>query len=60
MVRVLVGTLLLVGRGAWPASRLDAPLRGPRAPPTGLPRPTGSLVGVAYDPPEPRHVRGPR
>ena len=42
MVRVLVGTLLLVGRGAWPASRLDALLVGPRAaPPDRPPRPTG-------------------
>jgi tRNA pseudouridine38-40 synthase len=55
MVRVLVGTLLLVGRGAWPASRLDALLRGaprgaagPTAPAHGL-----TLVGVAYDPPVP-------
>jgi tRNA pseudouridine38-40 synthase len=53
MVRVMVGTFLLVGRGAWPASRLDALLAGaprgaagPTAPPHGL-----ALVGVAYDPP---------
>jgi tRNA pseudouridine38-40 synthase len=53
MVRVLAGTFLLVGRGAWPASRLDALLEGaprgaagPTAPAHGL-----TLVGVAYDPP---------
>jgi tRNA pseudouridine38-40 synthase len=52
MVRVLAGTFLLVGRGAWPASRLDVLLRGaprgaagPTAPPHAL-----TLVGVAYGP----------
>jgi tRNA pseudouridine38-40 synthase len=64
MVRVLVGTLLLVGRGALAASRLDGLLRGapraaagPTAPAHGL-----TLVGVAYDPsrsPSP-HDPGPR
>jgi tRNA pseudouridine38-40 synthase len=50
MVRVLAGTLLLVGRGAWPASRFEALLRGaprgaagPTAPPHAL-----TLTGVRY------------
>jgi tRNA pseudouridine38-40 synthase len=50
MVRVLVGTMLLVGRGAWPPERLDPLLRGaprgaagPTAPPHAL-----TLVGVRY------------
>lgn len=50
MVRVLVGTMLLVGRGAWPAERLAALLAGaprgaagPTAPAHGL-----TLVGVRY------------
>jgi tRNA pseudouridine38-40 synthase len=63
MVRVLVGTLLLVGRGAWEPSRLDGLLRGaprgaagPTAPAHGL-----TLVGVAYDPVEPpAHDQGAR
>jgi tRNA pseudouridine38-40 synthase len=55
MVRVLVGTMLLVGRGAWEPGRLDGLLRGaprgaagPTAPAHGL-----TLVGVAYDQVEP-------
>jgi tRNA pseudouridine38-40 synthase len=51
MVRALVGTMLLVGRGAWAPSRLDGLLggaprgaAGPTAPAHGL-----TLVGVAYD-----------
>ena len=63
MVRVLAGTFLLVGRGAWPASRLDGLLRGaprgaagPTAPAHGL-----TLVAVAYDPAQPpSHDQGPR
>jgi tRNA pseudouridine38-40 synthase len=64
MVRVLVGTFLLVGRGAWPASRVEGLLggaprgaAGPTAPAHGL-----TLVGVAYDPSEPPapHDPGPR
>lgn len=54
MVRVLVGTFLLVGRGAWPAARVERLLdgapraaAGPTAPAHGL-----TLVGVAYDPPQ--------
>lgn len=50
MVRVLVGTMLLVGRGAWAEQRLDPLLRGaprgaagPTAPPHAL-----TLVGVRY------------
>jgi tRNA pseudouridine38-40 synthase len=50
MVRVLVGTMLLVGRGAWPPERLDPLLRGaprgaagPTAPPHAL-----TLVAVRY------------
>ncbi|HSJ73978.1 MAG TPA: hypothetical protein VK904_06650, partial [Miltoncostaeaceae bacterium] len=55
MVRVLAGTLLLVGRGAWAPSRLDGLLRGA---PRGAAGPTApahalTLVGVAYDPKEP-------
>jgi tRNA pseudouridine38-40 synthase len=54
MVRTLVGTFLLVGRGAWPAERLDGLLRGA---PRGAAGPTApahalTLVGVTYDPPE--------
>ena len=64
MVRVLAGTLLLVGRGALAASRLDGLLcgapraaAGPTAPAHGL-----TLVGVAYDPSTPPgpHDPGPR
>ena len=63
MVRVLAGTMLLVGRGAWPASRVDGLLggaprgaAGPTAPAHGL-----TLVAVAYDPPQPpSHDQGPR
>jgi tRNA pseudouridine38-40 synthase len=55
MVRVLAGTLLLVGRGAWEPSRLDRLLRGA---PRGAAGPTApahalTLVGVAYDQVEP-------
>jgi tRNA pseudouridine38-40 synthase len=55
MVRVLAGTFLLVGRGAWPPERLDALLAGaPRgaAGPTAPAHPL-TLVGVAYDPSSP-------
>lgn len=50
MVRVLAGTLLLVGRGSWPPSRLDALLRGA---PRGAAGPTApahalTLTGVRY------------
>ncbi len=50
MVRVIVGTLLLVGRGAWPAERVGALLDGaPRgaAGPTAPAHPL-TLVGVRY------------
>jgi tRNA pseudouridine38-40 synthase len=63
MVRVLAGTLLLVGRGAWPASRFEALLRGA---PRGAAGPTApahalTLVGVAYDPSQsPSHDPGSR
>ena len=48
MVRVLAGTILLVGRGAWPASRLDA--AAARGAARGAPGPTApahalTLVG---------------
>jgi len=52
MVRVLAGTLLLVGRGAWPLERVRALLRGaPRgaAGPTAPAHPL-TLVGVTYLP----------
>jgi tRNA pseudouridine38-40 synthase len=59
MVRVLVGTMLLVGRGTWPPERLAALLRGaprgaagPTAPPHAL-----TLTGVAYGPPGARAGR---
>ena len=50
MVRVLVGTMLLVGRGAAPAERMDALLAGA---PRGAAGPTApahalTLVGVRY------------
>lgn len=50
MVRVLAGTLLLVGRGAWPPVRLDALLAGA---PRGAAGPTAparalTLVAVRY------------
>jgi tRNA pseudouridine38-40 synthase len=51
MVRVLVGTMLLVGRGHWPVERVDALLAGaPRsaAGPTAPAHPL-TLVGVRYD-----------
>jgi tRNA pseudouridine38-40 synthase len=63
MVRVLAGTLLLVGRGAWPASRVEALLRGA---PRGAAGPTApahalTLVGVAYDESQsPSHDPGSR
>ena len=63
MVRVLAGTLLLVGRGAWPASRFEALLRGA---PRGAAGPTApahalTLVGVAYDESQsPSHDPGSR
>ncbi len=51
MVRNLVGSLLLVGRGAWPPERMGEALRsldrsraGPTAPARGL-----TLVSVEYD-----------
>ena len=50
MVRVLAGTLLLVGRGAWAPERMDALLAGaPRgaAGPTAPAHPL-ALVGVRY------------
>jgi tRNA pseudouridine38-40 synthase len=50
MVRILVGTMLLVGRGLWDAERLEPLLRGaPRgaAGPTALPHAL-TLVGVTY------------
>jgi tRNA pseudouridine38-40 synthase len=55
MVRILAGTFLLVGRGAWEPSRLDGLLRGA---PRGAAGPTApahalTLVGVAYDQVEP-------
>ncbi len=52
MVRVAAGTLLLVGRGAWPPARVGALLRGaPRgaAGPTAPAHPL-TLVGVRYRP----------
>ncbi|MEW6581225.1 MAG: tRNA pseudouridine(38-40) synthase TruA [Actinomycetota bacterium] len=52
MVRVLVGTMLLVGRGVWPPSRLGTILMGaPRgaAGPTAPAHPL-TLVGVRYPP----------
>lgn len=53
MVRILVGTQLLVGRGAWSQERYAALLDGsPRgaAGPTAPAHPL-TLVGVTYDPP---------
>jgi tRNA pseudouridine38-40 synthase len=55
MVRILVGTQLLVGRGAWPQSRYTALLDGA---PRGAAGPTApahalTLVGVTYDPAAP-------
>jgi tRNA pseudouridine38-40 synthase len=50
MVRVLVGTMLLMGRGAWPVARMDALLAGaPRgsAGPTAPAHPL-TLVAVGY------------
>jgi tRNA pseudouridine38-40 synthase len=50
MVRILVGTVLLVGRGLWTVDRLTPLLRGaPRgaAGPTAPPHPL-TLVGVTY------------
>jgi tRNA pseudouridine38-40 synthase len=52
MVRVVAGTLLLVGRGVWQAERIRPLLRGaPRAAagPTAPAHPL-TLVGVRYDP----------
>ncbi len=54
MVRVLAGTLLLVGRGAWPPERLDGLLAGA---PRGAAGPTApahalTLVGVRYEGPK--------
>ena len=53
MVRVVAGTLLLVGRGAWSAERVAALRHGA---PRGAAGPTApafplTLVGVRYDPP---------
>jgi tRNA pseudouridine38-40 synthase len=50
MVRVLAGTMLLVGRGAWPVERVGALLRGA---PRGAAGPTApayplTLVGITY------------
>jgi tRNA pseudouridine38-40 synthase len=50
MVRVLAGTMLLVGRGAWPPERLGALLAGA---PRGAAGPTApahalTLVSVRY------------
>ncbi|MDY6914613.1 MAG: tRNA pseudouridine(38-40) synthase TruA [Planctomycetota bacterium] len=55
MVRNIVGTLIEVGRGCWPAERIDKILAGcdrrdagPTAPPEGL-----TLLCVHYGPPRP-------
>ncbi|WP_217913700.1 tRNA pseudouridine(38-40) synthase TruA [Miltoncostaea marina] len=50
MVRVLVGTMLLVGRGAWPADRLAALLEGAPRGAAGRTAPAHplTLVGVRY------------
>ena len=59
MVRILAGTMLLVGRGAWPAERFARLLEGaPRgaAGPTAPAHPL-TLVGARY-PPAPGPIRG--
>lgn len=53
MVRILVGSMLIVGRGVWEPERFDHLLRGA---PRGAAGPTApahalTLVGVAYPPP---------
>jgi tRNA pseudouridine38-40 synthase len=62
MVRSLVGTLVQVGRGTWPGSRVadalaarDRRAAGPTAPPQGL-----TLVSVAWRKPGGGRKNGPR
>ena len=61
MVRVLVGSQLLVGRGAWSPERYAGLLKGA---PRGAAGPTApahalTLVGVTYDPPSRPHATRP-
>jgi len=61
MVRNIVGALLEIGRGHWPAERItdilnarDRAAAGPMAPPNGL-----TLQWVHYNPTVPEHVEYP-